>query len=400
MPGFPITYSAIKEMVEKKAKSVPLARKIVRRAGLRSGTSSETQSAGGALLLSLPPAIPVGPCPKGPFSDGLFETHEDRLAFYEDAAGADTQEERDIFRDEWIIGYLGMEDEIVATYIMDFITYDYADETATIVLLTSNGCSVEIDVGRDPASFWEQHKDGDTRFTDKNVPIGEDQDFRFLVRSIHLATTEAFETFSRHSTPEEEDPWDYETRGVVFDTPPVEQAVEVYRKTYTPEEATGGNMPWIWLTSQKLLDNVIFPRFVSPEDPGIDTNFGGMASDLAETGVPMLGQLATYNNAFAGFHYVDEAYGTFASPPVADFEQEYFPIIQSGQAYPSETPIDGTTTHGDQRVYKEAPSGEQTIDWSEDPAPLETFKDRYDASWPTFRITEVRVIGGGVSQPV
>ena len=418
---YPITYKAIRDRVRKRVLHTKLARKIMRKSGFRP-RPEEGSGSGGVSVLTIPPVTPVGGCPKGAFDPaGEFESAEDWNAFYVDAKAAEVgdQTERDEFRDEWISGYLDMEDDIIRDYIFDFLTYDYAGETATLTLFENDGCSVEIDIGRDPGSFWEQYKGDDSRFSAENVFVNEDQDIRFLCSAVALATDDVYESGSVRSNTAgapPDDPeypydvctdgtqyWTHERNELLFPDTDKVQTCTLYRKSYSAEEITGSfNVPNVWITSDKMLGHKSSPLWdtlgignsaafgVLPAEAM--TDFPGPPYDLSLMDGSSYSPVNAHESDAVPWPVDSNFWECLETTPDLDYEQEYFCAMRSSLS--TDDAPNSTDTYEDRAVWKEAPTGRQMVDWSEGPG------ERYFHTWPTYRITDVRVVGAGPSQPV
>lgn len=401
----------------------------MRKAGFRAAEGvASPSSAGGASVLTIPPVTPVGGCPKPPLGDNPFETYEDLLAFYEAAfaAQAGDQDQRDDFRNQWIMGALDLTDFIVDTYVMDWITYGYSGETATLTFLENNGCKIEVDIGRDPGSFWEQYAEGDSRFTERGIPVGGGLDLRFLVRNVGLSTGAVFESQPGPSdagvnmNPEGSSPypectdgaetWTHNLNYLAFHDQPISHTVTFYRRNDTtggiPESPAVYNFPTFWITSDKMMDQQIAPTIdVSGEGNG---PLFGVIYVEGQAGLAYTG---TYPTVFSSPHSdgnsdvtdwsVDSNFYECTDPvPPLVWEREYFCVAMPNPGT-LDDPTSPTDTMRDIAPSKEAPDSRQMVDWSIDPAPgVGNRQDRYFQSWPLFRVTDVRVVGGGVSQPV
>lgn len=256
-------------------------------------------------------------------------------------------------------------------------------------------------MGRDPDSFWEQYKYDDPRHAEMGLFIGPTQDFRFLIRNTGLSTAAVTETFSVPPF----DPDHPCVSGLIFPDSPLFFGTNLYRKNFSsPIEVTAGDMPQFYITSDKLLDNPVAPVIEETGEGGgppfgviyAITNYQMPApwdvfpSPVAVPKAP--------GNVGADWWTDADIYDCDEDPPSPDYEQEYFCVMRSSSTNAATT---DTMSWRDIAITKEAPIGRQTVDFSIDPAPGPgNTVDRYFQAWPTFQITDVRVVGGGVSQPV
>lgn len=441
MPFLP-TYKEIEEMVRRKVLTSRMARSIARKAdiSLAGSASAPGSQITGAPILSIPPVSPVGGCPKRPYADDLFSSHQDRMDFYADAKAAEGGEQTDLdrIRTFWLTNYLGMESEIVMDCVMPLLGYDYTDEVCTITLLQENGCSVEIDITPPDNGFWEQYKTGDARFEDQGGFPSDYQNCKWLARSIDMSTAETGNGFGggvveaeldefgdppAGACPEPGSITGYSTHraDVLSSVNPqvrthdplssfrAEGWLVNYDEDGIPTSGTFPTTPYMGVSADISLDTVIEPFYPGgpgvENPPGIGSAFTGGA--LAPFGVwNNWGHFVRNGGAQdAGFqlpYYVAHRWRVCTAAEVTfDYEQDCFPVLYH-PALAIPPGFDNTTTYRQARVYKEGYDFTQNVDWSIQPTGTSLGRSvlRYTQSFEVFDVVAVRVIGAGPSTPV
>lgn len=416
---FPYVYRAIAEMIENDPKATRFARAIARKAGFRPGSSAFT-SAGAGPILTVPPVVVAGGCPRVPYGtvdtgDGTFALAEffdgpgELEEFYDNVEAA---EGGDTAAFVWLRDTLvdmGLEETIVMECVMDNLRYDYAGEVCTFTLNPDAACPIEFDIAPPSEGFWEQYAEGDARFIDKNCLMKTGNDYRVLVRSVELSTANVSQQFPYARTNLNQtaivpystcpglpgpEAYTHFFDGIQGPDTPKVFSIQGYRQNYGTTGTDFPTIPSIVVTNDALLDNEAHP-FVENTGQGNGPNFGIMAGSPRTT-------LTGPTWADAGFFavgredssipfYVDTNWRPCADPNTTlEPLQESFAVMRSPQD--SFDPDTDTDTYRSLRVSKEPPNGRQTHDWTTTTGVASTVS-RYASSWPTFDIVAVRMTG-------
>lgn len=414
--SFPRSYREWKELARKTYLQARNARAIMRKGGFRPGASIEG-SLGGPILSVCPSTSGRG-CPRAPHGGFIDDfSPGERAAFYDTLERAQNEDPSAFEEMEDYLIAAGLEATIVMNGVMPLLTYDYAGEVYTLTINEGGACPIEVDIVPPfENGFWEQYKDGDTRFSDIGLPLAAAQDLRFLCKSVYLATGAATLTepgtpvylntpnpphyagfaFTECTHPDTGDISTHYTDFIGLQDSERVYIVSGYRANYGP--ATIANKPFITVTNDRLLDNYVNPEWdLTHYGNG---PFGGVIDGAWTTAAFTGGGFLTFTRNVIGIpFYADEAWRKCVDPPPGlEFNREHFCIMQSEQ---SRAPESSTRTFRGNRVIKEAPTGRRDINWAIDPpgGPDESI-ERYSQEWDLFDVVAVRMAGSGPSLPV
>lgn len=393
--------AAIRRMIRETVLGTGNARDILRKSGFK--PTSTTGSPRERSILSTPPIAPARGCPRPPYGASMVGViPSERAAFYEMVGQAEDGNPGalDDMRDYLIT--FGYEDSIVMNGVMPLLTYDYAGEVWTFTLNSDAACPIEIDITPPLNGFWEQYADGDARFAAKNIDLAPGQDYRLLVKSVVLRTSEALgpllprtrldagSSYSQCPNPSG-GVYTHEIDSIQTSAASALQTgtCVAFRKDYGP--AQFANMPLVELANERLFHNAAIPisGFSGPRmgtagwDVGTVTfapyTASGRFSMQPRTNPPEI-----YIDEW--FHACGEPHGTL------EFAREHFGIMRSRQF---QDVISSTDRYVDITVNKRTNIGNRVVDWSIDPAPPATTVVRYTQEWDTFDVVAVRMTGSG-----
>lgn len=398
-----LTYKEILEMVGKTVLDTGTARDIVRRSGYRPGGDG---GLGAVPILS----VTSPSCPKPPldvYTNTMTPTERD--AFYDTVELAETGDvgALDAMHD-YLIDF-GLEDTIVMDGVMPLLGYDYAGEVYTFTLDDTAGCPIEIDITPPANGFWEQYKDGDERFSSKDVFITPGQDSKFLAKGIQLHTGVASAQYpaARVFANDPNLPYyagdgypECTTGGVTpeiythsIDGVRILDEPKIFNVTgFRASLGSGGFSvvePTITLTNDRLLDNPIAPTWETTH-VGNGPFFGVITVDAAQNYDHEGPVTLTRAGAVADF-FADTAWRACADDPAElVLSQDHFCVMQANQ-FPPEDTLTDTSTYRDWRITKEDAIGRRNIDWTINPS-IDDTVERYTQAWDTFDVVAVRAL--------
>lgn len=390
------------------------ARGIMRKSGFRMSPSTAATS-GEKVILTTPPCSPAKGCPRPPYG---FPTSNlssgERVAFYDTVARAEAEDPAAFVEMRDYLIALGMEDQIVMDGVMPNLRYDYAGELYTLTLDEDGACPIEVDIAPPiDDGFWEQYAAGDARFTAYDTFLADNNDYRALVKSVSLATAEIGieqpysyvnlndSAIVPYPVCDETGPFGttstHHSDGVF--AAPFDHFYQMvgYRENFgLPGEFP--STPEVYLTSDRLLDLKVAPE-IDNTGLGNAANFGVVWSQFKGLIFPSpytaAGKVTRDRDMLdTDRFFVDTAWRR-CGDPLADLETEgEFFCSLSPNAGPTSLPVSATSWR-DYRLWKDAPSGTQVIDWAIDPISPATTVLRYSQEWPTFDVVAVRMAAGG-----